>query len=640
MINKSLAYRLSIYISLAVIAVFIAFISIYILFNVDIIKENIAVKAIRISDEVISNVRSYVVTTSEVTENIADQIIFYNQHDDEKDFIESLIKRYPFINAIHIHIDKDITAKNHDFLCFEDADSLVYITQNGVISNCLSENINFQALLKNRKRDWSEPMLCKRNNTIVASYYTPIYLRHGDPESEIIGDVICDLSLLQLSESISNLKIGDNGFAFLISKKGTYITHPIKEWILKRNITDLSAKVFNADSSYWDKFLNSNESGFEIANPEILNYQKSWIYYRRIKETGWILIQSIPYKEMFEPLFLPILKMLFFSVLGILVIYILITYITNRQIQPLSELTSQLKYLSSLSGEKYAGEETMNEIIHVSQSLNLLKNWYEKNKIKVSREEKLNKLKDNDIFQAAEIQQSLIKFDYPAFPDNPEIDLYTSYKPARVVSGDLFDYFFLDQDHIVITIGDVSGKGVPAAFFMSVAQTVIKSVSVDINTTESSRLVERINEELYSNNVHQFFLTLLLGILNIRTGELSYCNAAHTASYVLKGDGAIDILSDTHGLPLGLYRGKGYGQGSYKLTKGDSLILYTDGVTELQDENGEQYGQNRFKENLLSLKGLSPREMVYRIEASLQQFMGSTAQTDDICILILKYDEL
>ena len=280
----------------------------------------------------------------------------------------------------------------------------------------------------------------------------------------------------------------------------------------------------------------------------------------------------------------------------------------------------------------------MNEIKHVSQSLNLLKNWYEKNKIKVTKEEKLNKLKDNDIFQAAEIQQSLIKFDYPAFPNHPELDLFTSYKPARVVSGDLFDYFFLDDDHVLLSIGDVSGKGVPAAFFMSVAQTVIKSVSVDSKTTKSSALVECINDELYSNNVHQFFLTLFLGILNIETGVLSYCNAAHTPSFVLKSDGSIGTLAEAHGLPLGLYRGKGYHEGRYKLAKGDSLILYTDGVTELRDENGEQYGPQRLKDNLVSLKGLSPKEMIYRIEASLQQFMGASTQNDDICILILKYD--
>ena len=280
----------------------------------------------------------------------------------------------------------------------------------------------------------------------------------------------------------------------------------------------------------------------------------------------------------------------------------------------------------------------MNEIKHVSESLNSLKSWYEKNKIRVSREQKLNKLKDDDIFQAAEIQQSLIKVNYPPFPNNPELDLFTLYKPARIVSGDLFDYFFRDENNLVISIGDVSGKGVPAAFFMSVAQTVIKTVAADLSEKKNSSIVRKVNEEMYSNNVHQFFLTLFLGILNIKTGRFTYCNAAHTSSYVLKADGTLDALTDTHGLPLGLYRDKEYRESHYQMAKGDALILYTDGVTELQDEDKLQYGHERLTENLKSLKGLQPQEMVHRIEKSLQQFIGDSAQNDDICILILKYD--
>lgn len=638
MINKSLAYRLSIYISLAVIAVFIVFIGIFIVFNVQIITENIHNKALNTSTEIKSNANQYLKVTEEVTENISNQVIFYDQHNSVQLFLEQLILRYPFISAIYINLDSTVEVEYHNFLCSNVGDSIVFRRQNTPIETCISTQPEFQKLISQKLRNWSKPLVCDESNNIVVPYYAPIELINGNNETRYVGEVVCNLSLKKLDHSVSQIKIGKNGYAFLISKDGTYISHPNKDWILERTIFDLSKKVLNLDDEAYQKFLSNPQSGSIIAWPEILNYKKSWVYYTQL-DNGWTLNIVIPFNEMYEPLFLPILKMLFFSVLGILVIYILITYITNRQIQPLSELTSQLKHLSSLSGEKYIGEETMNEVKHVSQSINLLKNWYEKNKIKVSRDEKLNKLKENDMYQAAEIQQSLIKFDYPAFPENPELDLFTSYKPARVVSGDLFDYFFTDEEHILISIGDVSGKGVSAAFFMSVAQTIIKSVSVDTKTEQCSLLVERINDELYSNNIHQFFLTLFLGILNIRTGVLTYCNAAHTASFILKTDGSIDTLTDAHGLPLGLYRGKGYEQGHYKMTKGDSLILYTDGVTELENENGEHYGQLRFKENLLSLNGLSPKEMIYRIEASLQQFLGTATQNDDICILIFKYDQ-
>ena len=636
MLNKSIAYRLSIYVSLAVVAVFIVFISIYLLFNIKLIKENIEYKAINISSEVKGNINQYVKVTEEVTQNISSQIIFYDEHGHVQDFLVQILQKYPFLNAIHVNLDSSFTSDYHNFFCLNAKDSIQFLKDNKPIESCIVMQTKYRELSEDGISKWSDPLHCDLNQQIVVSYYYPVYENVKNRKPQIIGEIISELSLSELAQKVNEIKVGENGYAFLISKDGTYISHPNKDWILNKTIFDIPQNVLKSKKPELQEFLANPVSGSVIAYPEILGYQKSMVYYTQL-DNGWILNIVIPYKEMFEPLFLPILKMLFFSVLGILVIYILITYITNRQIQPLSELTSQLKRLSSLSGETFAGEETMNEIKHVSQSLNLLKLWYEKNKIKVSREEKLNKLKDNDIFQAAEIQQSLIKVDYPAFPNNPELDLYTSYKPARVVSGDLYDYFFRDKDHLVISIGDVSGKGVSAAFFMSVAQTVIKSVAVDSQNTDSSELVERVNKELYSNNVHQFFLTLFLGILNLKSGKLTYCNAAHTASFILKANGRLDVLAETHGLPLGLYRGKGYGEGTYTMGKGDSLILYTDGVTELQNENGDQYGQVRFQQNLKSLKGLDPKEMVEKIEKSLQLFMGESAQNDDISILVFRF---
>ena len=177
----------------------------------------------------------------------------------------------------------------------------------------------------------------------------------------------------------------------------------------------------------------------------------------------------------------------------------------------------------------------------------------------------------------------------------------------------------------------------PAAFFMSVAQTIIKTVAANLTFKKSSQIVREVNEQLYSNNTHQFFLTLFLGILNIKTGKLKYCNAAHTNAYILKEDGRIEVLNDTHGLPLGVYREKGYQENFYQLDKGDSIIVYTDGVPELQDENNLQYGTFRLEENLKSLTGLKPREIVRRLEKSLKQFIGDADQSDDICILVIKY---
>jgi sigma-B regulation protein RsbU (phosphoserine phosphatase) len=214
------------------------------------------------------------------------------------------------------------------------------------------------------------------------------------------------------------------------------------------------------------------------------------------------------------------------------------------------------------------------------------------------------------------------------------VDLHGLYKPAHVVSGDLFDYLFIDDENILFTIGDVSGKGVPAALFMTIAQTIIKS---NATFKGASTIVRKANNELYTNNQHQFFLTLFLGVMNIKTGTLDYCNAAHTPTYILKHNGDIVELSQSHGLPLGLYANKSYSHSKELIEIGDTIILYTDGVTELQNERKIQFGQERFVENLRHVNGLEPEKLVDRIDKSLEIFKGSATQVDDITFMAIKY---
>jgi sigma-B regulation protein RsbU (phosphoserine phosphatase) len=228
----------------------------------------------------------------------------------------------------------------------------------------------------------------------------------------------------------------------------------------------------------------------------------------------------------------------------------------------------------------------------------------------------------------------LIKTTFPAFPNRTDLDLYAIYKPARVVSGDLFDYFLIDNENLVFTIGDVSGKGIPAAIFMSVAQTIIRSKA---DGKSSKKIVTKSNIELSTSNHHQYFLTLFLGVLNLRTGILNYCNAAHDFPYILKPDGKITELNEAHGLPLGLYPDKEYKESKIKIEKGDTIILYTDGVTELLNEQKIQFGSGRLKEKLQILGNLPPTEIVSSLEKDLEDFRGDHPQADDICLFAIKY---
>ncbi|MDX8339647.1 SpoIIE family protein phosphatase [Draconibacterium sp. IB214405] len=586
------------------------------------------------SSGVTGNVRRHVVTTSEVAKNIADQVIFYGQQDHVDLFIKSLIDKYTFLNAIFINIDSTVTDLQHwSYFTYKEGDTTALVRGEHSYQECIQEQEHFENLLTHPSGGWSEPYLCKRNNSVVVAYCAPIFIKNTDKKEIRVGNVICELSLAELNKEVNGMKIGEEGFALLLSKEGVYITHPKPDWVLNRSIYDLPGEVYKRNmSARTDSILKSRKPGTMIGYPEMLNYEKAMVYYTPIVENGWTLVSVLPYNELYEPLFMPVLQMLFFSVLGILIIYLTVTYIINRQIEPLSNVTQQLKRFSNLTGPYTNIPE--NEVIQVAESLNYMKSWYEKYLQTQSDEKRKREQRHEDMKQASEIQQSFIKTIYPAFPDRTDIDLFTTYKPARGVSGDLFDYFFIDDDHLVLTMGDVSGKGVPAAFFMSVAQTTIKTNAL---VPDAKSIVKRANKELCTSNQHQFFLTLFLGILNLKTGNLEYCNAAHTPGYVLKRNGKLLGLDQSHGLPLGLYPDKSYSSANIQLEKNDTLILYTDGVTEMLNEDDMHYGVERFEENLKSLVGLSPKEMTKRLETSYKTYRGHALQSDDITMLIFNY---
>jgi len=440
------------------------------------------------------------------------------------------------------------------------------------------------------------------------------------------------LSLSELNDSINSLKIGNSDYAFLVAKDGTYLTHPDNKLIQNKNLFNLSDKEYKSTKEDIDDLLNSGLSGSVIAHPEYLDYKKCWIYYTPVKETGWMLIFVVPYDELFVPLYLLILRMLFFSVLGILVIFFIVTYISNKLILPLTDVTTQLKEFSSTTGDFVMN--TRNEVELVSGSLNYLQSWYEKFKITQHHEEELSSQRKKDLIEASEIQMSLINTDFSAFENRKDIDLFAVYKPARIVSGDLFDFFFLDSDNLFFTIGDVSGKGISAAFYMSVAQTLIKSNS---KYETPDKIVTAVNNELFTVNQHQFFLTLFCGVLNIKTGVLKYCNAAHTSTLLLKMNGELTDLEQSHGMPLGLYPKREYAESSVKLKPGDSLILFSDGVIELQNPENQHFGNDRFSQILHEFATLKPKLLIEEVDKKLVEFQGNMNTADDITLMVFQF---
>jgi len=242
---------------------------------------------------------------------------------------------------------------------------------------------------------------------------------------------------------------------------------------------------------------------------------------------------------------------------------------------------------------------------------------------------------ESDLRVAREIQMDLLPTEFPPFPDRHEFDIFAIIEPAREVGGDLFDFFFVDDDHLCFLIGDVSDKGVPAALFMARTKTLIKSVAG--GRQNSAQILTAVNRELSINNDSMMFVTVFCGILMVSTGEIEYTNAGHNPPLVVRPDKVPQFIADTGDTALGIDEDLTFHAAGVTLAPGDTLFMYTDGVTEAFNDRQEEFSEARLQQALSDHHGGAVNQTALTVLDSVKRFAGEVPQSDDIAILALKY---
>ncbi len=236
---------------------------------------------------------------------------------------------------------------------------------------------------------------------------------------------------------------------------------------------------------------------------------------------------------------------------------------------------------------------------------------------------------------AHDIQMSMLPKRFPPFPQRSDFDLYAVIEPAREVGGDFYDFLLLDDDSLGLAIGDVSGKGIPAALFMSMTKTLLRVIASKQHRPEA--VLAELNTELCRENDTGMFVTLFYGILHLRTGALEYSNGGHNPPYVLARNGAVELLAKAKGMALGVLTGAKYQAKTIRLRAGDGLFLYTDGVTEAMDRAHNLFSDHRLYECLTRMNGVAPVEIIHSVLEEVQQFSSGAEQSDDITALAVHY---
>jgi len=251
--------------------------------------------------------------------------------------------------------------------------------------------------------------------------------------------------------------------------------------------------------------------------------------------------------------------------------------------------------------------------------------------------EKQLKLLNTDLDMAARIQQQILKKDFPVYQDDDRFDVYAHMIAAKYVGGDFYDFFKVDENHLAFFIGDVAGKGMPAAIYMAVCDTMLKAIGSEV--LDPAECLSKVNQMLIPVSDTSTFVTVFYGVLNLKNGELTYSNGGHNQPYHVTTNGEVHELENIGGLLLGKFDFASYEKKTIKLKAGDTVITFTDGVTEAVNEEDEQFEEERLISHLSKNSAKSLSSNVKGLFLEVLKFAGSAPQSDDITVMSVQYGE-
>ena len=478
---------------------------------------------------------------------------------------------------------------------------------------------------------WSEPYYDKGGgDMLMCTYSAPIY-REIKGRRTFAGVITMDISLHTFKQILKSAKVYQTGFSFLVSQGGKFITYPQEEYI-NSDVRAIYKKHGDPKAlKTIDKMLKGERMFAEIGNIE-QKQAPSRIYFAPVPQTGWIFALTFPAQELYSGLYTFFKKLALIFSLSMVAMIILSVLITRKFTKPIGKLVNAVRRIGQGDFDTNIPVYRSNdEIAQLSNAFSVMKEeliHYINNLRKTTIEkEKI----DSELNIAHIIQMGMLPKN---FPEREDVELFASLDPARAVGGDLYDFYFLDKDHLFIGIGDVSGKGVPASLFMATTRTYFRS-RISIGTPIQQTVME-INREICKENPNQMFVTLIVGIIDLCSGSMTYCNAGHNPPFLIHSSGDIECLKDVHGIPLGIFDHVEYSSGTIRFSTGDLLVLYTDGVTEAIRNDDAFYGEERMIELIMNNHMLSPAGIIQHLTQDLQEWMKGVEQADDITLLVVK----
>lgn len=521
----------------------------------------------------------------------------------------------------------------------------------------------FHEALAAKKGYWCKPYFEDVDGvTPLVSYLVPIRDKSGnavavfgvDLSLEFLQNQLLRASRMQFNRDDSDstsivdqqqdtTKWQKGRYIFIIDKDGTYLAHPDQKRIINENYFTYADATPDTADNYVGHMMTSGKKGYypEYGGGEedlTIEGYKSYIFFKPVEHTDWsvgLVMRALTVQVTGYVLAGLLLSFVFIA----LIIVLLVNFLTIRQTtKPLNQLAQSADEVAKGNFNTWLPwVSSHDEVRHLRDSFRDMQHSLARyvDELQVTTAQKASF--ESELKVAHDIQMSMLPKIFPPYPDRDDVDVYAQLTPAKAVGGDLFDFFIRD-DQLFFCIADVSGKGVPAALVMAVTRSLFRNISSQVD--EPHLIVGKLNDVLTEDNDINMFVTAFVGVLNLKTGLLRYCNAGHNAPFITSGGQCLQV-DVTPNLPIGVMLGWDFTMQETQLANGNIIFLYTDGLTEAEDIFHNQFGEERVVSILSNMQpqdgSPTPQEIIDAQIDAIHTFVGEAEQSDDITMLAIQF---
>lgn len=480
---------------------------------------------------------------------------------------------------------------------------------------------------------WSRPFR-ESNGTIITSYNVPIQGTDGSK----LGIAAVDLNLNVVSDSLQLLNPYPNSALSIVDRYGMYVAHKDFDSIL----------VASAPQELMDNIMNPDEEFYTYRNGK----EEHYVFYMSEPKTGWVVLLDVPRSDIASGTTSMLNTQIINMLLGIILMLMVSLAVISRMTKPLEDFSEAAREIAKGNFDVNLPEiQDKNELHDLRQALMSMGTSIKEYTSQLEESTVKKASMERELNIARNIQMSMIPKTFPPYPHiDGCVDLYASLTPAQAVGGDLYD-FQLCGDNLFYCIGDVSGKGVPASLLMAITRSLFRNSAQEDKTP--AQIAGLINDSLSENNEMSMFVTMFIARYNIRTGDLSICNCGHnppatngeisdmTTMTVMPGDKFHYMKYVPTNIAVGVFPKFQFKEVHMKVSPGITMLLYTDGITEAENNAKEQYGEPKLLDLLDSMgTDATSQQIISTITASVAQFADGAPQSDDITALCLRCNKI